>query len=85
MDIIYPKELTKIFIPKVFGGELGDVVFEIAHRSPSTTVYWYVDSEYKGQTSNFHKKALQPSVGKHKLTFVDDNGEMLERWFVIVE
>ncbi len=85
MDIIYPKELTKIFIPKDFGGDLGEVVFEIAHRSPSTTVYWYVDSEYKGKSNNFHKKALQPSVGKHKLTLVDDNGEMLERWFVIVD
>lgn len=85
MDIIYPKELTKIFIPKDFGGELGEVVFEIAHRNPSTTVYWYVDSEYLGETSNFHKKALQPAVGKHKLTLMDANGEMLEMWFVIVE
>ena len=85
MDIIYPKELVNIFIPKGFDGKLGQVIFKIAHRKPSSRVYWHLDSEYIGETTNFHQMALQPSVGKHKLTVVDENGEVLERWFTVVE
>ena len=85
MDIIYPKTLTKIFIPKEIDGKLGKVIFKIAHRNTSSIIYWHIDNEYIGQTVNFHQMALQPNIGKHKLTLVDENGETLEKWFTIVE
>ncbi len=85
MDIIYPKNLTKIFIPKEIDGKLGKVIFKVAHRNTKTIVYWHIDNKYVGQTVNFHKMALQPSVGRHKLTLVDENGETLEKCFTIVE
>ncbi len=85
MEIIFPKEFTNIFIPKEFDGKYGEVIFKVAHRSHSVSIFWHLDNEYIGETTNFHQMALQPSIGKHKLTIVDENGEMLERWFTVVE
>lgn len=85
MEIIYPKSLSKIFIPKEISGELGQVIFEVAHRNRSTSIFWHIDNEYIGQTTSFNEMAVQPEVGKHKLSLVDENGETLVKWFTIVE
>ncbi len=64
---------------------MGKAIFKIAHRNTSSIIYWHVDNEYVGQAINFHQMALQPNIGKHKLTLVDENAETLEKWFTIVE
>jgi hypothetical protein len=33
MDLIYPKPNAKLFIPRELDGELGNAVFEVAHRT----------------------------------------------------
>ncbi|MCK5776797.1 MAG: penicillin-binding protein 1C, partial [Bacteroidales bacterium] len=85
IDIIYPENLTQIFLPKGFDGTLEKVVFKVVHRKSNSTIFWHIDNEYVGKTMSFHELALQPLPGKHKLTLVDENGESLERWFTIVE
>ena len=84
MDLIYPKALTQLIVPKEMNGEKGKIVFELAHKKPNSVVYWHLDDEYLGSTNAFHQMALQPNEGKHKLTLVDETGEILEKRFEVL-
>lgn len=85
MEFIYPKQFSKLFIPKQLNGKLGKLIFKIAHRNPKTTLFWHVDNQFVGQTLNFHELALQPKIGKHMLTVVDSQGQRLEKSFEIID
>jgi penicillin-binding protein 1C len=85
MDMIYPKEDSKIYIPIDLDGERQKTVFKVAHRTAGIKVYWYLDEKFIGSTSDFHHKALAPEQGKHTLTIVDQNGEYLVRHFEILD
>lgn len=84
MQFIYPKENTQIFIPKDMNGEKSRTVFEVAHRNSSKTLYWHIDEEYMGSTTDFHSLEVLPEVGKHLLVLVDDDGERAEIIFEVV-
>lgn len=84
MQLIYPREATKIFVPIDLDGKMSKTVFQVAHRKPETTIYWHLDQDYIGSTSTFHQFSLQPTVGKHLLTLVDKDGNRLEQSFEII-
>ena len=84
MDVIYPKDLTKILIPVELSGNKGKAVFEIAHRNSNTTIFWHLDHAYIGETKNIHRMEIDPKPGKHKMTLVDDQGETLNFNFEIM-
>lgn len=83
MQFIYPKHNIKFSVPRELGGELGYVVFEAKHRRSDSKIFWHIDNEFVGETKHIHELALQPDVGKHMLTIVDENGEMLQRSFEV--
>ncbi|MEM6965155.1 MAG: penicillin-binding protein 1C [Bacteroidota bacterium] len=85
MQLIYPKKLTSIFVPVDLNGELSRTIFKVAHRDASQTIYWHLDDEYIGSTSDFHEMELHPKAGYHSLTLVDEKGFSLERKFKILE
>jgi len=74
LEMIYPTGFTKVYVPIEIDGKPGKVIFEAAHRSPNTTVYWYLDDEYLGETTNSHQMGLYPPAGNHTLHLVDDQG-----------
>lgn len=84
MDMIYPKPNAKIFIPRGLDGSLGQVVFELAHNQPLTTVYWHLNDQYIGATRGKHEMALNPSKGKHTITLVDEEGQSMTRQFEVI-
>jgi penicillin-binding protein 1C len=84
MDMVYPKNNARIFIPRELDGKPGSSVFELAHRNPNTTVFWHLDGMYIGSTKKIHNMALNPGEGKHILTAVDDEGQSIERHFVVI-
>ena len=85
MQLIYPKTVTKIYMPIELNGKVSSTIFRVAHRQPETAVFWHLDNEFVGTTKTFHQMALNPSVGKHKLTLVDENGNRLEQAFEIMQ
>ncbi len=85
MEMIYPKETRQIFIPRDFGGVLSSTVFEAAHRGNGHTIYWHLDGSYLGATTAPHRMELQPAAGKHTLTLIDDEGNILVRRFEVVK
>ncbi|MBL7776101.1 MAG: penicillin-binding protein 1C [Saprospiraceae bacterium] len=84
LQLIYPKDLNRIYVPIDLDGKLGSAVFQAAHRVPDTEVFWHLDGRYLGSTKTFHQMALQPAVGKHRLSLVDAKGYRVEQAFEIL-
>ena len=85
MQLIYPKSAARIYVPVDFDGKLSTTVFRVAHRRPETAIFWHLDNEFVMTTKTFHQVALNPAVGVHKLTLVDENGNRLEQKFEILQ
>ena len=77
MDMIYPGNNSKIYIPVNIDGKPESIVFKLAHRDPATTIYWHLDDNLAGTTTQLHQLSLSPSKGFHRLTLIDAKGETL--------
>lgn len=85
MELIYPREMDRIFVPRQLDNSPGEAVFELAHRQPKTEVFWYIDQKFIGKTTVFHQLSLHPDSGWHLLTVVDQNGNQLQKKFLVVD
>lgn len=83
LDIIYPDEGSKMFIPKEMSGEKGKIVFNATHNDPEAKIFWHIDNSYVGTTQHFHQIGLAPVKGKHVITIIDINGNSQSRGFEI--
>lgn len=84
MEIIYPKQYSKIYVPMEIDGTMGKTVFEVAHRKSNAVIYWHLDGRYMGSTQNIHQMGLTPDEGLHTLTLVDEDGESITEQFEII-
>ncbi len=84
MELVYPKQNARLFIPRELDGTPGSSVFELAHRNSGANVYWHLDGQYLGITQKNHRFPLNPGEGKHILSLVDDTGETLESHFEVI-
>ena len=84
MEIIYPKQFSKIYVPVELDGTMGKTVFQVAHRKANTLIYWHLDGVYIGSTQTVHQMGLSPDEGIHTLTLVDEEGESIVQQFEIV-
>jgi len=48
-------------------------------------VYWHLDGNYVGQTKGYHNKVLVTSIGNHKLTAIDTDGNEVITEFEIID
>ena len=85
MEFIYPAENTKLYIPIELDGKLGSIVFEVAHHNENATIYWHLDEKYLGLTKQPHQLSVQPTEGKHVLTLVDNEGNVLKKQIEIMK
>ncbi len=83
MQFIYPYSGAILRITKQLDGSRGKAVFELAHRNPSTRVFWHLGTDYLGETSNIHQMELSPDPGEYTLTVVDENGISLSIRFTV--
>ncbi|MCO5949282.1 penicillin-binding protein 1C [Mucilaginibacter flavidus] len=84
MEVIYPKDGAKIYVPLEADGTRGRVIFNAAHRVAGVKIFWHLDDKYIGKTKDFHQIALNPQAGKHTLTLVDGNGNTVHIGFEIL-
>jgi penicillin-binding protein 1C len=84
MEIIYPKDGAKIYVPLEADGTRGRVIFDAAHRQSGVKIFWHLDDDYVGETKDFHQIALNPPPGKHTLTLVDGNGNEVHVGFEVL-
>ena len=85
LDIIYPDEGAKIYIPLEITGERGNVVFKATHVNSGEKIFWHLDDLFAGTTDRFHQLSLNPAPGKHTLTIIDRNGNSVRRSFEILQ
>jgi len=84
MDMIYPQNNEKIYVPIEINGERGKTIFSAAHRKANEKIYWSLDDEYLATTQRFHQIAISPSPGIHIITIVDEDGESISHEFEIM-
>ena len=82
---LYPhKNNLKIYIPTLLSEEKSSIVFEVAQSGKKTALYWHLDNEFITTTTEIHKLALQPSIGKHIITVVSETGETIAYNFEVL-
>jgi penicillin-binding protein 1C len=84
MELVYPRQDSRIFIPRDVDGKRQQAIFELAHRNGNTSVYWHLDGHFIGTTRKVHQIVITPEQGKHILTVVDESGESIERKFEVI-
>ena len=82
--LLYPSEDTAVYIPVALDGQPSQVVFEAVHRRSDATLHWHLDERYLATTHDFHQIALRTHPGRHRLTLVDQRGEVLTRSFDVL-
>jgi penicillin-binding protein 1C len=75
LEIIYPREGFKIYVPVDQSGEKSKCILKATHKNEATTLFWHLDGNYVGSTQKFHQLSLLPGIGKHSLTISDEEGE----------
>ena len=85
MEVIYPKDDAKVYIPIEADGTRGRMVCNAAHSQRGTKIFWHLDDEYVGQTTDFHQIAINPAAGKHVLTLVDGNSNKVKVRFEVLD
>jgi penicillin-binding protein 1C len=85
MDFIYPKADSKIYLTKDFESEVQPIILKVAHSNPKSTLHWYLDRTYLGQTKDFHEMPITAKTGSYYVTVVDESGYEIVRNIEIVE
>ncbi|MDB5123849.1 MAG: pbpC [Mucilaginibacter sp.] len=85
MELIYPKDGAKVYVPLEADGTRGRMICTAVHRQPGIKIFWHLDDQYVGETIDYHQFALNPSSGKHKLTLVDSRGSRLQIFFIVLD
>jgi penicillin-binding protein 1C len=85
MELIYPRDGAKIYVPLEADGSRGRMICTVAHRGAGTKIFWHLDGTYMGETEDHHQFALNPLPGKHKLTLVDADGSRLQIFFEVLD
>ena len=78
MQFIYPQgNNSRIKLPKQLDGTKAELTLELAHSKRTAVVFWHLNNEYIGSTSDFHKMSILPSAGRHSITVVDEDGNTI--------
>jgi penicillin-binding protein 1C len=85
MELIYPKDGAKVYVPLEADGKRGRMICNAAHRQAGSKIFWHLDGKYVGESSAFQQMALNPSPGMHKLTLVDNAGNTLQINFEVLD
>jgi penicillin-binding protein 1C len=85
LEIIYPRNDFKIYVPIDENGKRGRCIFKAAHKNTEATLFWYLDKEYIGSTQKYHQLSVLPQKGKHELTITDNFGETNKCSFEIID
>jgi penicillin-binding protein 1C len=85
IGIIYPQDRSEIYIPRELNGERGRFVAEAVHRNARARIFWHLDAQYLGSTTDPHSIEIVAAPGEHVLTLVDETGATVERRFAILE
>jgi len=85
MQLISPEHADQVLIPFELGGKQGKLVVEVAHRNPNAVIYWHLNDNYLGESTGIHSKSIQPKIGEHTLSLIDDEGNVFVKAIEVVD
>ncbi len=85
LDIIYPREGFKIYVPIDQSGVRSKCIFKATHKNTAVTIFWHMDGVYIGSTQKFHQLSILPNKGAHVLELTDDKGESVQCKFEVID
>jgi len=74
IELVYPVDGIKIFVPRDFDGEHERIVFSAKHQRPSEHLFWYLNGSLIGETVEHHELPVELDEGSHRLTVQDEEG-----------
>ncbi|MCZ2102669.1 MAG: hypothetical protein LC107_14160, partial [Chitinophagales bacterium] len=75
LKIIYPTDDIKIFLPKSGHNEGNPMIMKAYHRDPKALLYWFVNEQYLGTTSNGqHEIIFHGQKGNYQIQINDQYG-----------
>ncbi len=84
VEIAYPPENAGIYLPVDLDQHVNELVCRATASQAADTLYWYLDNDFLGVTSNFHTQKITPAEGDHMLTVVHPSGDRSTRHFQIL-
>ncbi len=83
LQIVYPAQNARLWIPRDLDGQLQKVTLRVAHRQQNRFIYWYLDNHYLGSSEKRHVKAIALSAGWHVLEVLDEDGNRDRKRFYV--
>lgn len=84
LELIYPTEGIRIFLPRNFDGSREKLILSAAHRREGAELFWYLDQKFIGSTRSENSLKLDSiGVGKHRLFVQDSEGSRAEVQFEV--
>ena len=74
LELIYPVNGIKTFIPRDLDGNYEKIVFIAKHHQPVSQLFWFINGSYLGNTKNDHSYAIDLDAGDYQLTVQDEEG-----------
>jgi penicillin-binding protein 1C len=78
MEIVYPRQDFKVYVPVDESGNRTRCVFKAAHKNSDAELYWYLNNEFIGSTKKYHQVSVLPEKGKQELLITDNFGETVK-------
>lgn len=82
LRIVFPDKNTLLCFSQT--GNM-NVSFKAMAEAKNTTLYWHIDDNYIGATTNIHELKYELPIGKHVLAVIDENGNEQQTTFSIVK
>lgn len=74
IEFIYPANGAVIALPHKPDGEVSQLICKAAHTNPSAELFWHLDNNFTGSTTDIHQIQIAPPPGVHTLTVIDSSG-----------
>lgn len=68
LKFIYPTNGAVILLPRKTDGTQSELICKATHNNPSVELFWHLDKNFIGSTTDIHKITIIPTHGVHKLT-----------------
>lgn len=85
MKFLYPTEKSTIFLPKDFDGKQNELILKVAHSNKEAILFWSLNQQFLGTTTENHELAITPKEGDFKITVVDNFGNEIQQQISIKE
>lgn len=74
IKFVYPTQGAVIVLPHKPDGTRSELICKAAHSNPSAELFWHLDNNFIGTTTDIHQIQVAPSSGVHRLTIFDNTG-----------